>query len=178
LPTPAHVVGYRSGTGARGRPAPRHAAASLVEILVSISVLMAAMGILAQYLVMGLDESSRAHRRAAAYLFAQERLEEILAHRSDLESYLLQAEKRFPRDAEEVAALHQFDPPRENYRWRWAVNPVEGRPRLREVLVRVYWYEPQGPPFREYAELRTYVAVPGGPISSPRRVASSKGAER
>jgi len=139
---------------------------------------MAAMGILAQYLVMGLDESARAHRRAAAYLLAQERMEEILAHRSDLESYLSQAEKRFPRDAEQAAPLRLFDPPRENYRWLWAVSPVEGRPHLREVLVRVYWYQPQGPPFREYAELRTYVAVPGGPMPSPRGVASSKGAER
>ena len=62
----------------------------LIETVVSIGILAIALALLTQLVVTGLEESARAQRQASSMLFAQEIMEEILAHRGDLAAWELQ----------------------------------------------------------------------------------------
>lgn len=150
----------RADAGRRG--------AALLEMLVSISILMTAAVILAQYVVMGIDESAMAQRRAMGYLLAQERLEDLLAHRADLDAYLKAAEALYPPDPEIPAvSLRHFDPARKDFRWRWDVKDAPDLPGLKEVTVWVHWQQPQDRSFRPHCRLRTLLAVPSRQEAGP-----------
>lgn len=157
-----HVVGF-----VPRRAAQKRRGTSLIEVLVSATILITATVILTQFALRSLDESALATRRAKAFLLAQDRMEEILAHRGDLDGFEIRARRDYVIDEEVtgVPLYHFTERPGDDYaayRWRWQINPVEGNPALRDITVWAHWKQPRTADFRMNTQLRTYVAVPRG----------------
>lgn len=154
---------------ARGRAiaAPGRAAGargvSLVETIVAIAIVVVALNILTQFVIRGMDESSLARRRARAAFYAQERLEEIVAHRADLAAWEARAARTHRPAA--VEGMYWFpEPHRSAFCWSWRIEDVKGRPGLRQARVSVRWRTPRRRYWVHTAQLHTLIAVP-----TPRR---------
>jgi len=128
----------------------------LLETIVSLGILMVCMTILAQLVLQGMDQSQIARQRAHATLLAQERLEELLAHRDDLGAWKKSVTGKFPLD--KTAGVYEFirkDVP--DFRWSWRVGPVKDVPRMKLVTVRVMWTMPRRKALALACELSTLV---------------------
>ena len=86
---------------ARGRrigPPVSRRGISLIETLVAFAILAVAMTVLAQLMSWAMHESVFSRRRAQATLLAQERMEDLLAHRADLAAWEAATKKDFVFD--------------------------------------------------------------------------------
>lgn len=131
----------------------------LVETIIAIGIVVAAMNILAQVFVAGLDASAEARDRATAALLAQEKLEEILSARDNLpewEKAALEAHERAGPDG----AVWFDRPGLERFQWSWRMQDLEDRPGLKDVVVQVWWRKPRADRWNAAPPLRTLVAVP------------------
>jgi len=143
----------------RSRSARGRSGVSLVETLVAIGVLSIAMGTLAQLVFSGLQASAAAERQVSGALLAQERMEDLLAHRADLPAWEKVASSQFPFDKE--AELYGFERTQwEDYRWMWEITDVQGNQRLKRVNVKVQWRLPRAKEFRGRFDLFCLLAVP------------------
>jgi Tfp pilus assembly protein PilV len=80
--SPKYVV-----RGRRTGPPVSRRGISLVETLVAFAIIAVAMTVLGQLTFWALNESSFSRHRAEATLLAQERMEDLLAHRADLAAW-------------------------------------------------------------------------------------------
>ena len=155
------------GTMVAGRlkPVVVRRAVTLVETVVSIALLAVAMSLLAQLVMTGLEMSMMAQMRVSGMLYAQEKMEDILAHRDDLAAWEADARANFELDEE--TKLHTFpQQERESYRWTWRISDFQDarvlQTGLKEVIVTVHWRLPRRRSFTPRYDLRTLLAVPQG----------------
>lgn len=135
--------------------------ATLVETLIAIAIVVVALNIMAQMLFQAMDRATMARRRAQATLIAQERIEEILAHRNDLKAWETRAQNTYKPST--VQGMYSFpDELLSPYCWRWQIADFEGRPAMKEVSVIVRWRTINANWTPSFA-LRTLVAVPSKP---------------
>jgi hypothetical protein len=140
-------------------PLCRREGAILAETLVAAALLTVAMGFLVEFATQGLTESVLTQRRTRGALLAQEKMEEILAARADLEAWEAQAQEVYPEDPDGPHRLFAAEG-LEEFRWGWNVLQPEGRPRMREAVVRVYWRFPRRKHFFRGCQIRTLLATP------------------
>ena len=134
--------------------------AGLLEVIVAVAILLVSMTILAQLVLSGMDQSRMARDRARGALLAQERMEELLAHRDDLTGWQKRVEKAFPFDPE--AQMYRFD--RRGlgaFYWAWEIKPAENIEGLKEAVVRVHWHMPRRKVLTQKCALHTLVADRG-----------------
>jgi len=116
---------------------------SLVETLVAFAILAVAMTVLAQLMSWAMHESAFSRRRAEATLLAQERMEDLLAHRSDLAAWEAATKKEFVFDQKTEA--YGFDEPGRPhpelaaFRWTWLIEDMKDHPGLKKIGVQLRW---------------------------------------
>ena len=155
---------------------------SLIETLVAFTLVAIGISVLAQLTFWALNESILSRRRAEAALLAQERMEDLLAHRSDLAAWEAAAKSGFEFDRN--LQLYRFDqiqpqqkrPELAPFRWAWQIADMDGHPGTKKILVQLYVLRPgmigAGPP----RDLWTLVALPKNPPTPP-TVAGTTGRE-
>ena len=144
--------------------------AGLVEVVVAIGVLSVSMAILTQLVMAAMQASALAHRQVTGVLLAQERMEEIIANRADLDAWKVSVPLRFDYDLAHSTYHFLVKEPgdsrerteREDFRWGYTISDVEGRDGLKEAQVHVHWLLAGMKGFRGSYRLRALVAVPGG----------------
>jgi type II secretory pathway pseudopilin PulG len=123
---------------------------SLVETLVAFTILAVAMSVLGQLISWAMHESAFSRRRAQATLLAQERLEDLLAHRDDLAAWEAATKKSFTFDMKTEGYLfdeHDLSHPELNrsrpelgsFRWTWLIEDMKDHPGLKKVRVQLRW---------------------------------------
>lgn len=127
--------------------------AVLVETLIAVVFMAVAMNFLVQFTVRGTQESAAAYKRTKAALFAQEKIEEILLARDDIEGWEKRTADRYPSDNRDGFRLHPLNAG-EDLRWRWVIEPAEDSLALRATL-KVLWDSPGHPEREESFELST-----------------------
>ena len=116
---------------------------SLVETLVAFAIVAVAMTVLGQLMSWAMHESAFARRRAEATLLAQERMEDLLAHRADLAAWEAAAKKRFEFDTKTEG--YSFDEPGQphpelaSFRWTWLIEDMADHPGLKKIGVQLRW---------------------------------------
>ena len=155
---------------------------TLIETLVAFVLVAVGIGVLGELTFWSLNESILSRRRAEAALLAQDRMEDLLAHRSDLGAWEASARSgyQFDRGLE----LYRFDrlqpeqkrPELAPFRWSWKIEDMDGRPGMKKVLVQLYVLRPgmigAGPAY----DLWTLLALPKN-ASNPPDVAGTTGRE-
>jgi prepilin-type N-terminal cleavage/methylation domain-containing protein len=127
----------------RIRPFPSRNGITLVETLVALAIIAVAMSVLGQLLSWGMHESAFSRRRAQATLLAQERMEDLLAHRDDLAAWEAAAKKGFVFDTKSEA--YYFDEPGRPhpelgaFRWTWLIEDMKDHPGLKKIRVQLHW---------------------------------------
>lgn len=151
--------------------------ASLAETIIAIGIVVAAMNVLAQVFVAGLDASAEVRARATAALLAQEKLEEILAARDRLAEWEDAALETYEPAGPEGAARFAR-PGLERFQWSWRLWDLEGRPGMKEVAVQVWWRPPRADRWNPAPALRTFLAVPpsGAPSAGDGLAVAEEGA--
>jgi len=148
---------------------------SLLETLVAFTLVAIGIGVLAQLTFWALNESILSRRRAEAALLAQERMEDLVAHRNDLAAWEAAAKSGFETDpvlkGNNDQTLYRFDqiqpkqkrPELQAFRWAWQIADMDGHPGTKKILVQLYVLRPgmigAGPP----RDLWTLVALPKNP---------------
>ncbi len=131
---------------ARGRrigPPVSRRGISLIETLVAFAILAVALTVLAQLMSWAMHESAFSRRRAEATLLAQERMEDLLAHRADLAAWEAAAKKEFVFDRK--TEKYCFDEPGHPhpelaiFRWTWLIEDMKDHPGLKKISVQMYW---------------------------------------
>jgi len=129
--------------GSRIRPPISRRGISLVETLVAFAILAVAMTVLAQLMSWAMHESAFSRRRAEATLLAQSRMEDLLAHRSDLAAWEAAAKKSFVYDRKtELYGFDELDHPRPElaaFRWTWRIEDMKDHPGLKKIGVQLRW---------------------------------------
>lgn len=144
-------------------------AASLIETLMAMAIVVVAINIMGQLLFQAMGRATMARRRAEATLIAQERLEELLAHRTDLKAWAAKAQETYKPSP--LQGMYSFAERKlEPYCWKWDIGEAEGRPGMREVAVVVRW-RALGSNWASSVSLRTLLAVPANaaPLPPPSR---------
>ena len=133
--------------------------ASLVETVAAIGILTVAMTVLGQFMLEAIRGSAVATLRMQAVLLAQEKMEDIIAHRADLTAWEERALEENPIDVE--AKGRRFaEPGREDYRWEWDIADSENPPGMKRITVRTYWEDPHGSHPWVKSELSTLLVLP------------------
>lgn len=136
---------------------------TLVETLVAFALLAVVLNVLIVLMVQALDESAMARRRAQGILLAQERMEDILAHRADLSAWEAEARRAFALDPE--TDLYRFNRAGlDFFRWGWEIQTVEGRPRMRRILVRASWQRRRQKASWSTYRLQSLLTIPGAQV--------------
>ena len=118
------------------------------------------VSLLGQFMFQTVRDSRLANRQAQAMLLAQEKAEEILAHRANLAAWEARAAERYPVDPEND--LHFIENQRlPEFRWRWEIKDVEDRPGMKQIMVRAFWRVGKGGRDWLRCEILTMAAVPG-----------------
>ena len=153
-----HVVrGHRIG------PPVSRRGISLIETLVAFAIVAVAMTVLGQLTFWALNESSFSRRRAEATLLAQERMEDLLAHRADLAAWEAATKKQFQFDPKTEA--YCFDEPGQprpelhSFRWTWLIEDMKDHPGLKKIGVQLRWVRTGLESAAGKRELWTTVAV-------------------
>jgi len=115
---------------------------TLVETVVAVGLLIVALNILAQMMFHGIRETQAANRQAQAILLAQERMDDLFAHRGDLAAWDAAMKKQCKLDANSDS-YYLPNPAMAPYRWNWQIGDREGSPGLKEATVRTYWRRPR-----------------------------------
>ena len=129
--------------GRRIRPPVSRRGISLIETLVAFAIVAVAMTVLAQLMSWAMHESAFSRRRAEATLLAQERMEDLLAHRADLAAWEAAAKKAFEFDPKTEA--YCFDEPGhprpelDAFRWTWLIEDMKDHPGLKKISVQLRW---------------------------------------
>jgi len=150
--------------GLRIRPPVSRRGISLVETLVAFAIVAVAMTVLGQLTFWALNESAFSRRRAEATLLAQERMEDLLGHRSDLAAWEAATKKRFEFDKKTEA--YSFDEPGHPrpqlyaFRWTWHIEDMKDHPGLKKVEVQLRWTRTGAESATGRRELWTTLAVP------------------
>ncbi len=134
---------------------------SLVETILALALLAVAISVLGQLMFGAIEQSIMARRRAEAALLAQERMEEILAHRSGLSAWEARAKKSFEFEKESESYLFKRKG-LDSFRWHWQISEFQDSPWLKEIIVRVYWRRPRPTAIWPKVELHTILAVKPG----------------
>ncbi len=115
---------------------PRRAAV-LIETLIAMALLAIAMTALARFAATGMEESAGAQQRTLAAFLAQEKTEEIMQARNDLEAWFRTAEGLYPLDED---GLHRrFEPESlEAFRWNWEIRRYDPHPGMGVITVSVF----------------------------------------
>jgi len=143
---------------------------SLVETLVAFAILAVAMTVLVQLTFWAMNESSFSRRRAEATLLAQERMEDLLAHRADLAAWEAAAKKRFEFDTKTES--YRFDEPGQPrpelhaFRWTWLIEDMKDHPGLKKIRVELRWQRTGAEGAAGQRDLWTMVVVPPKPQST------------
>jgi hypothetical protein len=92
--------------------------------------------------VQGLHLQQRVVNESRAVLVAQAQMDAVLRHAS-LQGESLPQSGVFPKEPRPVDAnaLGLDGAAVEGYRWQASISPHEGRPRLREITLRLMWME-------------------------------------
>jgi hypothetical protein len=135
---------------------------SLIETLVSFAIIAVAMTVLGQLTFWALNESSFSRRRAEATLLAQERMEDLMAHRSNLAAWEAAMKDRFdPKtDAyflDEPAHPH---PELHAFRWTWQIEDLKDHPGLKKIGIKLRWARSGVESSAGERDLCTTLAVP------------------
>jgi Tfp pilus assembly protein PilV len=157
--------GIETVVAGRLKPVVARRAVTLVETIVSIALLAVAMSLLAQLVMTALEMSMMAQMRVSGMLYAQERMEDILARRDNLADWEAEARANFELDEE--TKLHRFkEQERESYQWTWRISDSQDasvlQTGLKEVVVTVHWRLPGRRSITPRYDLRTLLAVPQG----------------
>jgi type II secretory pathway pseudopilin PulG len=180
------------GTARRGRETPqRHLACrrrirpivsrrgiSLVETLVAFAIVAVAMSVLGQLVSWAMHQSAFSRRRAQATLLAQERMEDLLAHRDDLAAWEAATKKTFTFDPKMEAYL--FDEPGRSrpelgsFRWTWLIEDMKDQPGMKKVRVQLQWLrtgvEGAGGKRELWTALRVPLKSPATAAAEPNRL--------
>ena len=161
--------------GLRIRPHASRRGISLIETLVAFAILAVAMSVLGQLISWAMHESAFARRRAQATLLAQERLEDLLAHRDDLAAWEAATKKSFEFDPKTEAYLFERSRPElGSFRWTWLIEEMKDHPDLKKVRVQLRWLRTGVEGAGGGRELWTTVRVPPKPqataIAEPNRL--------
>ena len=129
--------------GRRIRPVVSRRGITLVETLVAFAIVAVAMSVLGQLMSWAMHESAFSRRRAQATLLAQERLEDLLAHRDNLAAWEAATKKAFTFDPKTEA--YSFDEPGRSrpelgsFRWTWLIEDLKDHPGLKKIRVQLRW---------------------------------------
>jgi type II secretory pathway pseudopilin PulG len=152
------------GGGRRIGPPVSRRGISLIETLVAFAIIAVAMTVLGQLTFWALNESSFSRRRAEATLLAQERMEDLLAHRADLAAWEAETKKRFQFDPKTEA--YCFDEPGQPhpelyaFRWTWQIEDMKDHPGLKKIEVQLRWMHTGAERAAGKRDLWTTLAVP------------------
>jgi len=114
--------------------------ATFIEAVVALGMLVIAMGMATSLSFRAIQDGGLVGRRASAALIAQERMEDLLAHAGELNSWAREVEKGFEVDATEQPGTYRFaDADLGDFRWTWEVRAADNEPDLAEARVSVYW---------------------------------------
>ncbi len=150
--------------GRRIRPPVSRRGISLIETLVAFAILAVALTVLAQLMSWAMHESAFSRRRAQATLLAQERMEDLLAHRADLAAWEAAAKKEFEFDKK--TETYYFDEPGHPhpelnaFRWTWLIEDMKDHPGLKKISVQLRWLRSGVEGAGGKRELWTTLAVP------------------
>jgi hypothetical protein len=101
------------------------------------------MSVLGQLISWAMHESAFSRRRAQATLLAQERMEDLLAHRDDLAGWEAAMKAAYTFDPKlEGYSFNEVDPlhPRLGFfRWNWLIEDMKDHPGLKKVRVQLRW---------------------------------------
>lgn len=151
--------------GRRIRPPVSRRGISLIETLVGFAILAVAMTVLGQLMFWAMHDSAFARRRAAATLLAQERMEDLLAHRADLAAWEAATKARFIYDRKTEA--YRFDeagherPELSAFRWTWLIEDMKDHPGLKKIGVQLRWLRSGVEGAGGRRELWTTLVAPG-----------------
>jgi type II secretory pathway pseudopilin PulG len=146
------------------RPPVSRRGISLIETLVAFAIVAVAMTVLGQLMFWAMNESAFSRRRAEATLLAQERMEDLLAHRSDLAAWEEATKKRFAFD--EKGEAYGFDEPGRPrpdlsaFRWTWRIEDMKDHPGLKQVEIQLDWRRTGDMTAAGKRELWSTLAVP------------------
>ena len=121
---------------------------SLIETLVAFAIVAVALALLGELTFWATSTTVFSKRYSQAALLAQERMEDLLAHRGDLRGWEEQTRKDFATDDKFVPnmTLYTFDTAedqhpelRTSFRWNWQIKDVPDHPKLKEVQIQLFW---------------------------------------
>jgi type II secretory pathway pseudopilin PulG len=124
--------------GRRIRPRVSRRGISLIETLVAFAILAIAMSVLGQLISWAMHESAFSRRRAQATLLAQERMEDLLAHRDDLAGWEAAMKAAYTFDPK-LEGYFFNDPKLGSFRWNWLIEDMKDHPGLKKVRVQLRW---------------------------------------
>jgi len=126
-----------------------------------MGLLTVAMTVLGQFMFEAVNGSALAARRMQAMLLAQEKMELIIANRSDLAAWEERALSENPMDGDVQGKARLFaEQDFEDYRWEWDFADPEDRPGMKQVTVRTYYEDPHGARPWVQCELSTLLLLP------------------
>ncbi len=133
---------------------------TLIETLIAVGMIGVAMSTLAHFMFRAYNNSRMTKRQAQAVLFAQEKMETILAHPGGPDAW--EASVKDALEADETTSYYPFDEPgRAAFRWNFTITESEERPALREVHLHTYWRPAYGTGRWPQCELWTLAIQPG-----------------
>jgi type II secretory pathway pseudopilin PulG len=153
--------------GRRIRPLVSRRGISLVETLVAFAILAVAMTVLGQLLFWAMHDSAFSRRRAQATLLAQERMEDLLAHRADLAAWEAATKTRFVYDLKtEWYCFDEREPGPQHpelsaFRWKWLIEDMKDHPGLKKISVQLRWLRSGVEGAGGERDLWTALAAPG-----------------